>query len=197
MSEGVDTSYTLIQRALNLNDQSAWEDLHRHYLTFVYYVLNTMGMPSVDNEDICQKVFINLTKNLSRFDKSKGGFRGWLSRVIKNEALNHLRKKSRDLQRQGKAYELFDMERQLEGSGATALMEREWESYVRSVAIDCVKKAHTGKALMVFEMDLDDASNDEIVSKTGLTIASVYTLRMRVRKSLLNELDSIRSHLEP
>lgn len=77
-----------------------------------------------------------------------------------------------------------------------SLIENEWETYITNLAMDRVKKSFQGKAIEAFELGLSGSNAAEIASTTGLSVASVYTLRKRVKRSLLLEVRSLVKELE-
>jgi RNA polymerase sigma factor (sigma-70 family) len=48
-----------------------------------------------DAADIMSLAFVKLFKSISSFDESKGNFHGWLKRIVINEALDHIKQRSR------------------------------------------------------------------------------------------------------
>ena len=62
---------------------------------------------------------------------------------------------------------------------------------------EMVKEVFQGQAIEVFELGLDGRSAAEIAESTGLSVASVYTLRKRVKKRLYLEIRALVAELEP
>ena len=73
-------------------DESALETLIRDYTgpiyNFIYYLIGNEG----DAEDITQDVFVNVWKNIERFDRTKK-FKTWIFAIAKNASFNWLKKK--------------------------------------------------------------------------------------------------------
>lgn len=191
------TSYTLLQRACDLGDEQAWEEFVGHYRRFIFYILNEMGVSAGDIEDLAQQVLLMLTKDLSRYDSSRARFRTWLSRVIRNAALTHFRNQRNRRSR----IRIFGEEQSIETMNRPTdidqRIEREWAAYVANEAMTRVKKVFQGQAVTVFELSLDGLPAAEIAEHTGLSIASVYTLRKRVKKRLYLEIRALVAELEP
>jgi DNA-binding CsgD family transcriptional regulator len=76
-------------------------------------------------------------------------------------------------------------------------IEQEWAAYVANLAMMRVREVFQGQAVEVFELGLDGLSVTDIAEKTGLAVASVYTLRKRVKKRLYLEIRAIVAELEP
>lgn len=197
MTEHNQTSYTLLQRACDLHDEEAWVEFADHYLRFIYYILNQMGVATADIEDVAQQVLIMLTRDLGAYDRSKARFRTWLSAVIRNAALVYFRKKKS----QQKRIRIFGEECKIESmarpSEIDQRIEAEWEEYVAELAMERVRNVFKGQAMTVFELGMEGLSAAEISEQTGLSVASVYTLRKRVKKRLYLEIRALVAELEP
>ncbi len=197
MGEFDNTRYTLLQRACDLSDERAWEEFVGHYRRFIFYILHEMGVAAGDIEDVAQQVLLSLTKDLSSYDSARARFRTWLSTVIRNAALAHFRKQRNRQTR----IRVFGEEQQIDGlmhlSEIDQRIEQEWEAYVANMAMDRVRGVFRGQAIEVFELGLDGRSATEIAARTGLSVASVYTLRKRVKKRLYLEIRAIVAELEP
>lgn len=48
-----------------------------------------------DAGDIMSHAFVKLFKSIASFDAAKGNFHGWVKRIIINEALDHIKQRSR------------------------------------------------------------------------------------------------------
>lgn len=48
-----------------------------------------------DAADIISIAFVKLFKSIATFDETKGNFHGWLKRIVINEALTHIKQRSR------------------------------------------------------------------------------------------------------
>ncbi|MDF7808670.1 sigma-70 family RNA polymerase sigma factor [Pontiellaceae bacterium B12219] len=191
------TRYTLLQRACDLEDEAAWEEFVEHYRKFIFYILHNMGVADYEVEDVAQQVLLSLTKNISRYDSSRSRFRTWLSVVIRNAALVNYRKhKSEEehIQVFGEDYVISRMEN---SSEIEKRIEQEWEAYVVNIAMERIRKVFKGQAIKVFELGLDGLSAAEIAEQTGLSVASVYTLRKRVKKRLYRGVRALIEELEP
>jgi RNA polymerase sigma factor (sigma-70 family) len=191
------TRYTLLQRACDLNDEQAWAELEKHYRRFIYYILNGMGIEADDIDDVTQQIMISLTKDLSGYDRSRGHFRTWLGTVIRNAALTHFRNKRNRQKCIERFIENQDPDINIQIPEIDKRIEREWAAYVSNLAMERVQEVFTGQAIEVFKLGLDGLSAEEIAKKTGLSVASVYTLKKRVKRRLYLEIRATVAELEP
>lgn len=191
------TSHDLIVRACNVNDESAWEEIVKLYQKFICYILVEVGIDHSSLEDLSQQVLMTLMRDLPNYDKNKGKFRNWLSTIIRNVAFGHLRSTKRRTirnQKYGLSEEIESPTNDLQH--IDDLVEEEWEVYIANMAFERIKPIFRGQAIRVFELSLDGNSAKEIARITGLSIASVYTLRKRVKKRLHVEILTITENLE-
>jgi RNA polymerase sigma factor (sigma-70 family) len=193
-----DTRHTLLRRACDRRDERAWREFHDAYKRFICYILNQIGIHPNDIPDVTQEILLNLMKALPNYDRQRAKFRTWLSSLIRNVALSHLRT-ARNRYRAMERYQsdpslalFIHPEPELD-----TMIEAEWETYVATIAMERVRLAFKGQAITVFEMGLSGCPPTEIVEKTGLSVASVYTLRKRVKKRLYQEIRTITADLEP
>lgn len=196
MTESHETRHTLLRRARDPRDERAWEEIHEKYRRFIRYIIGEIGIDPDEAEDVSQEVLITLTSSLSRYDRTRAKFRAWLSAVIRNTALMHLRaKKSRNrhiAQYKGDLHTTTSCS----NPELDRLIEAEWETYVSTIAMERVRQVFKGQAIEVFEFGLNGCPAAEIAERTGLSIASVYTLRKRVKKRLYMEIRDITAELE-
>ncbi|VGO11744.1 hypothetical protein PDESU_00290 [Pontiella desulfatans] len=197
MGEFDQTRYTLLQRACDLHDEQAWEEFVGHYRRFIFYILNELGVAACDIEDVAQQVLLSLTKDLPGYDRARARFRTWLSTVIRNAAFAHFRKQKNRQARISVFGEEQSLEAMAQPSEIDQRIEQEWAAYVANLAMERVKGVFQGQAIEVFELGLDGLPTADIAEKTGLSTASVYTLRKRVKKRLYLEIRALVAELEP
>jgi len=179
-----------------MDDDSAWDRLYDHYGKFIYFILREMNVGANDLDDIAQNVLVELMTNLRSYDRSKGRFRTWFRRVIRNVAITHFRKSKSQARRIEGLIGNMSEDETFQESDIDEMIEREWKKYITSAAMDRVSKSYQGKAIEAFELGLQGKSAAEISHITGLKENSVYTLRKRVKKSLLFEIKSLTEDLE-
>ena len=194
MSESHLTRYTLLEKALNLNDEEAWAELHTLYRRFIYYILQEMGVQENDLDDLSQSVLMALTSELKKYDRSKGKFRNWLRQVVRTKVLMYFRKSTSDQARENRYYQ--ERIATKETNDIEQFIEKEWQLYVSNIALERVKKSYSGHAVTVFELDLEGKSTAEIEALTGIQESTIYTLRQRVKKNLLIEIRNMVAQIE-
>ena len=90
MEERWNTQQTLIQRAQNPDDASAWDDFVKYYETFIKMVLNKSNVPFSDVDDLVQDILLKVWKGLPGYEyrREKARFRTWFGTIIRNTVIN-------------------------------------------------------------------------------------------------------------
>jgi len=191
MAPKYETSYTLIGRALDLDDQEAWAQLYEYYSNFIYHLLANLGVEVSDKDEVHQAIMIKLTKALKSYDQEKGRFRTWFATLVKNEVFTHYRKQKNFTNSMSSLDAEYIPEQALDQSDLEGNIAAEWKRYITKVALDRLRLSFRGHAIDIFELGTKGFTTDEICEKLGLSASTVYTLRKRVKRYLYNEAESI------
>jgi RNA polymerase sigma-70 factor (ECF subfamily) len=96
----------LVQRLLH-RDVRAFEELYDRHSRVVYGLVVRILQQAATAEEVVQDTFLQLWRNASQYDVSRGPFLPWLLTVARNRALDRLRLKSeRQRRREGRTEEL-------------------------------------------------------------------------------------------
>lgn len=193
MNQASQTRHSLLQRAASLNDEQAWNELEKTYRHFILHILIKLNVVPDDIEDLTQQILLVLTKDLQKYDRNRGSFRAWLATIIRNKTYTYFRKRIKNQEK----LEEFSRDSHFEAPPIIEnLIEKEWATYIANLAMERVRKSFRGHAMDAFERFLDGHTASEVAAETGLTIASVYTLKKRVTKKLYLEIRSLTAELE-
>ena len=77
-------------------DNAAFEEFYARTSRGVYAFVYTYFHNSADTEDVMQTVYLKLKKSVSSYKKGTNG-RAWLLQIAKNQALDELRKRRREV----------------------------------------------------------------------------------------------------
>jgi len=197
MDNARETSYTLIERACDLGDEEAWRRIHDHYRAFIIFILKRLSVKESDLDDLVQQVLVILMRDIGKYDKSKGRFRSWFIQLIRTTVLMHFRK----VQSFEKLKEVFSSEEEVRSCSVESvidkIIEEEWGNYISTTALKRIEKSFSGNAIDVFKMSMKGFSVSEICTKLDLQESSVYTLKKRVKKMMVQEVNYIVTNLEP
>jgi RNA polymerase sigma factor (sigma-70 family) len=80
--------------ALKKHDSAAFKYLYLNYRGSLFTVISQIISNTETANDVLQEVFVNIWKNIDKYDASKGRLFTWLLRVAQNAAINTARSKS-------------------------------------------------------------------------------------------------------
>lgn len=195
MDDNYITSHTLLNRALNEKNEDAWGQFFERYQNYVICLLIKLDVPKLDIEDLCQEIMVTLWRRLDSYDASRSKFRTWLAAVVKFSVMNMRRKNSL---RNYVSYEdpgTID-ESILAEDPFLEMAEIEWKNFIMETALNKLRSEFSKKTIQVFEMSLGDNSGDNIAKQLKITIDSVYTLKRRVKKRLVQEVHQLQKDLD-
>ena len=192
------TRKTLIERAKNPDDERAWADFVMYYTDFIHVVLYQMSFRPNDLEDITQEILTRIWKYLSTFDgeKHQVQFRTWLSKLIRNQAINYIKKNQGYEKRRKKAMELHEQREIISQTDLDKVVQFEWEKHITTTALDNIRTLFSGVAVEAFELSLAGKTAKEIGAALDINPESVRTLKNRVKLRLIKEIEQLREELE-
>lgn len=195
MNEQWNTRQSLLIRASDPSDHTAFEEFVSYYSTFIQMILAKLNVHSEDRKDLEQNLLLKLWKDLSKFDQNhtNSTFRGWLRKVIRNDVYKYYNKNKK---RAEVASLLKSLEDGVGESKIDKMIEEEWKAHVVNLAVKKVKEHFDGNAFKIFELTLDGKSATEISHELDMKENSVYVLRTRVKARFQKEIRNIRSLLE-
>jgi len=188
------TSHTLLTRALKDKSEDAWEQFFVRYRKYVTILLINLGTKPDDLEDLTQEIMVTLWHRLDSYDRSRSKFRTWLAAVVRFSVMNARRKSNTRKQviyqdNQTLSEEVADKDPYMESA------EIEWKNFIMETALNNLRSEFSEKTIKVFEMSLRDVSGEEISKELDLKIDSVYTLKRRVKKRLIQEVYQLQKDL--
>lgn len=200
MNQEWQTRKTLLMRAKNQDDQAAWEEFVAYYRDFIGMVLRKMNLYSVDIDDLTQEILVKIWKSLPShiYDKDRARFRSWLSRLIRNQVLNHMRA----VQRRDNKHTMAAEDESIEVLPSHAepevekIVRQEWEVYVVKLALKNISSLFSEGAIRAFTMSMEGKSSAQIAEELGVKPNSVVKLKNRVKVRLAEEIQYLRSELE-
>ena len=198
MGQSWETRRTLLQRAKDGSDHDAWDEFVLYYEPFIQRVIRQASIESIDTQDIVQETLLALWKGLSDFEirPQTGGFRAWLSKLIRNRIIDHVRKNNSRELRCEVAVDKGVFDKDCSENDVELVIEKEWERYITQTALQNIRDNFSAKAVLAFELSLKGKSADEISRELSIKQDSVRTLKNRVKNRVITEVKRLRSELE-
>ena len=200
MDKNNNTRLTLIQRAMNQDDEQAWNEFVHVYKNYIYVIIRRMNVSIDDCDDLLQLVFVKIWKGFGSFEygKNRSKFRTWLGGVTHRAVIDYFRKEQSLAKKQHKVTNDAEYTGLMSftESEIEKMAEKEWRLYISNLAMQNLKKIFSGNAIEAFEMSIAEVPGEEIASKLGIALDSVYMLKSRVKKRLVEEIKFLREEYE-
>ena len=193
MTERWNTRKTLLQRAQDQDDPDAWNEFVFYYHDFLKMILIKMNFNQSDIEDAIQEVLIKLWKALPKFStEGSAKFRTWMSRIIRNSAIDYYRKNNKHDNEDIDDHNLSSIEEpEIEN-----YIQEEWEVHIIALALNSIKPLFSENAMKVFDMAMKNKSTDEIALSLDITPNAALKLKNRVKHRMVQEINALRQKLE-
>ncbi len=194
MPDDTTTRATLLSRVRDPEDQAAWNEFDRKYRDLILLYSRRRGLQHWDAEDVRQVVMMSLSRALRgfRYDRSRGSFRGYLGRVVRNAVFGHLARPGRDAApldvdalANGEASEKSGA---LSDSGGfdelDELWEREWMNHHYRLAMQTIRERFQPQSIAVFDRLLAGEGVSEIARHFETSDEAVRKIKQRIRQRL-------------
>jgi len=183
---------TYIQRVIS-GDINSFRYFVEKYKDLSYSVARSIIKSDFEAEEAVQDAFVNAFRNLHKFEK-KSKFSTWLYKIVVNESLKRIKKKSLHYVDADASY-VDQHQESLEISPIDSLHEEEQKEIINRV-LDLLPST---ESLLLRLYYLEENKMDEIKIITGLSVSNIKIILFRARKhfatglekSLKNELNSI------
>jgi RNA polymerase sigma-70 factor (ECF subfamily) len=91
--EDLDTARVVTR--IQAGDRESFATLYERYFDRVYGYLRTAVNDRHEAEDLAQQVFMEVAEALPRYERRSQPFRAWLFKIVRNRAIDHLRRGGR------------------------------------------------------------------------------------------------------
>lgn len=157
----------------NASDGAAWRRFVDNYAKLLFQVCRRTGLHEQEAEDVVQETMAAVARQMPTFeyDRSKGSFKGWLSRVTRNHTADFLEKKTRR-NRHLVAEPLADSDgaSQLEQSDLDAVWESEWREHLLGRALKRAQEVVSMQNIQIFQLSaVQNWSTQEIMQGVGVS----------------------------
>ena len=198
MNRPPDTRVSLIIRLPDAADVEAWRDFAESYEPFVYRFARRRGLQDADAREVVQEVFLGVARAIRRWepDTKRARFRTWLFRIAKNQLLNKLSSRRKEMVLYTGAWERVEADAAGDGT-FSAEEEAEYQQAVFSWAASRIEKQVKPKTWSAFWMtSVEGQSVDDVSSQLGVSSGQIYVARSRVIRKLREEIARFESEGE-
>lgn len=184
------TRSSLVQKLRSWDDQASWHRFFETYWKLIYTVATRAGLSDFEAQEVVQETVIAVAKAVQTFkyERSKGKFRGWLTRWASWRIKDQFRKRSR-MHEAIPQRSLGDYEEQANEIDAVPdpqdpmnqLWQEEWDCKLREVVMLRVRDLVSPKQFQIFDCYVVKGwPVSRVVETLGVSAASVYLARTRV-----------------
>lgn len=90
-----ETSSSLVRGLTDFKDHQKWFEFEQTYRPLIRKLLHDKGFRGAELDDVVQETYLSLLSTVEqfRYDRSKGMFRSWLSKITERAASAHRRRR--------------------------------------------------------------------------------------------------------
>lgn len=183
--KSIATSPSLLSRVRNSADAAAWSEFEQRYRDLVRHYALARGLQFCDAEDVCQIVFLRLSRFLPRFQYQAGcgRFRNYLGAIVRNVIF------SREACPQTLPEPVDEMERVTGFISAPIdandeIWEREWVNYHYRRALERVRQDVDQQSVRAFERLIAGDTVEIVAAAMDMSRDAVEKVRQRIRQRM-------------
>ena len=190
------TRRSLVERLTDLGDQRKWQEFFETYWRLIYGVARKGGLTDAEAQDVVQETVITVAKNITKYEREAGSFKGWLLHITRWRIADQFRKRApaetqrvkRDDSRRGTA----TIDRVPDGIDLDAAWEEEWQRNVLAAALERVKRKIDAKHYQIFDcLIVKQWPASKVAAELRVGIAQVYLVRHRVTALVKREVAAV------
>ncbi len=186
------------------NDVTAQRLLYERYANHLRYICLRYISDDHEVKDIVHDSFIKIISNVKKFNE-KGSFEGWMTRILINTAITHLRKRKKKqfFSNTDVEYNLQDIESQPIFSGEddwnilNTYQSIEQANFTKEELLEIIMSIPDSYRIVFNLFHLEDYSHEEIAKMLGIDVnnSRIRLLRARnlIREGLVNRVKELQN----
>jgi RNA polymerase sigma-70 factor (ECF subfamily) len=195
MGQTPTTRPSLLLRLRDPKDERAWCEFAAIYSPLVYRLARNKGLQDADAADLTQEVLQAVARAVEQgsYDPARGSFRGWLFRIARNLAVNHLVAQARVVRGSGDTGVKALLEAQpAPPAEDSALFEAEYRRQLLHWAAEQVRGEFTELCWRAFwQAGVEGRPAGEVALALGTTVGNVYHSKSRVMARLRKKIEEV------
>lgn len=187
----ITTDPSLLRKLRDPNNDSAWSEFVELYQPVIHRLLVHKGLSTPDAEDVAQQILLSISKALAErpHDFERAKFRTWLNRVVRNAALNAMRKTRQDVAAGG-TDQVSMLHAIQDDEHDSKLFEAEYEREVFRKATRIVESESDPATWEAFYRTcVQNETIEQVAASLNKQIGSVYAARSRIVKRIKKEVE--------
>lgn len=191
----ITTQLSLLARLSDAEDAVAWRTFVELYQPVIYRSLLAKGLQHYDADDVTQQVLMSVARSLSSrpYDPNRARFRTWLSRVVRNAAINAMQRVHKDRAAGGSgALEALAVIPDSACETDESLFDKERQHQLFHHIANLIQGDFEASTWQCFwRTTVNGEPIEKVASELGKQAGSVYAARSRIMKRLRQEMESI------
>ena len=191
------TRATLLEKIRDKHDDEAWEEFVYYYEKFIYVICRSMNLNHHDTEEVVQKVLLLSWNKLPEFKyDGKKKFRGWLCQMTKYtvkdfyKSVKCYNNKKNNIAINNESQNIISSLPEIE-----KIAEKEWETYIASLAFMNIKTNFSDKVINIFEKLLEGGTPSSIAKEMQIPPNTISVYKKRVSATLRDEIKRLKYEL--
>ena len=192
------TRESLVGRLVNLDDRVRWQEFFDTYWRLIYNVGRKAGLTDAEAQDVVQETVITVSKNISKYEREAGSFKGWLLHITRWRIADQFRKRpprggtGRDRTRTRAGTATIERIPDPDGIDLEAAWQDEWRENLLGAALERVKRKVDARHYQIFDCAVvKQWSAAKVAKELGVNIAQVYLVKHRLAALLKREVKAI------
>ena len=169
--------------AVRRGDEVGWQAFYDMYKPLILLVGGDLRLNQTEKEELVQLVMLSFFNSARtfRYDRSKGRFRDYLRKVIRNRACDLMRKRHDG---EISVEEIPQTVEKIMAEGE-ARWDEEWRDHILKQALEELRRAVSPLVYQAFSMlSLENLSGKEVAAALGITPNAVYVYKHEALKKL-------------
>lgn len=189
------TRRSLVERLTNWQDQQHWQEFFETYWRLIYGVARKSGLTDSESQDVVQETVITVAKNITKYEREAGSFRGWLLHITRWRIADQFRKRApatAQHKTRGGTRGTATIDRIPDNFDLDATWEAEWQRHVFQAAMERLKRKVDAKHYQIFDcLAVKQWPAAKVASNLGVGIAQVYLVKHRLSAQLKREVAAL------
>lgn len=173
------TRSSVLKAVADTQNEAAWRRLFDLYAGFVFSIARSKGLSVADADDVVQNVFVDLARNLPKFeyDSAKGRFRSYLTGLVHWRVTDRLRSGKRDADLKTG---FMEENKDTATEDDDGFLEREWQAAAMEEALRRMKRDVNADHFAAFVASTIEGRDTETVMRLyGISRGNLYQIRKR------------------
>ena len=190
------TRESLIGRLVDLDDRARWQEFFETYWRLIYRVARKAGLGDAEAQDVVQETVITVAKNISKYEREAGSFKGWLLHITRWRIADQFRRRApgaaRAPERTRTGTATIERIPDPEGIDLEAAWQEEWQQNILGAALERVKRKVDPRHYQIFDCAvMKQWSAAKVARELGVNIAQVYLVKHRIAGMLKREVKAV------